>query len=65
MCDMKGYSVIFGSDKVWIEPHFCRCPDCGGGMTLDEACEIVAQHFEEEAKAMRDKTHIMVIEYVE
>ena len=61
---MTGYSVCHDFDKVWIEQHFCRRPDCGGGMTLDEACEMVAKHFEQQAKDMREKKHLMLYDFV-
>lgn len=64
MCSLKGYDICYYFDKITIEPHFCRCTDCGGGMTLDEACEVVAKHFDEEARAMREKKHVMLMEYV-
>jgi hypothetical protein len=59
---MTGYQVCYSYDKVWIEAHLCRRPDCEGGMTLDEACEMVAKHFEQQAKAVREKKHAMVLE---
>ena len=65
MCSYKGYDIHYYFDKVSIEPHFCRCPDCGGGLTLDAACEIVAQYFEDQAKAVREHRHPMLVEYVD
>lgn len=57
MCDMIGYDVVFGLDKVNIEQHFCRIHNCGGGMSLESACDMVAEYHEETAKKWRDRTH--------
>lgn len=65
MRDMTGYSVCYSAERIWIEPHFCRTPDCGGRLTLDEACEMVARHFEAEAKAVREHKHVMLCDFVD
>lgn len=65
MCDMTGYDVVFGADKVTIQPHFCRTIDCGGGMSLESSCDIVAEYHEETAKMWRDRTHPDILSYTE
>ena len=56
MCDMTGYDVVF-RDRVTIEEHLCRIINCGGGMSLESACDMVAEYHEETAKMWRDRTH--------
>lgn len=66
MCDMTGFNVCYGeNDSAWIEPHFCRTPDCGGGMSYNDACDVVAEHYLELAEQWRDRTHWMAVEYME
>ena len=62
------YDVQFGHDGIDIVPHFCREYDCFGtnpdhGMTLDEACEYVAQWYDEQARLYRTKEHHIVRYY--
>lgn len=56
-CPRTGYDVYYGLSIPTIEPHCCRAFGCNGGIPLDEACEIVAKWYDEQAKAWRDKTH--------
>ena len=56
------YDVQFSEYGIDIVPHFCREDGCFGnnddhGMTLDEACEFVAQWHENEARMFRSKQH--------
>jgi hypothetical protein len=40
MCDLEGFDLEFGPHGILdikIVPHFCRCIDCGGGMSFEEA----------------------------
>jgi len=58
MCKMTGFDVIYGIAGVTIDLHCCRRNDgCTGGVTLDEACELVAQWYEEQAKLWRSQSH--------
>lgn len=55
---MTGFDVIYGIAGVTIDPHVCRRSDgCAGGVTLDEACELVAQWYDEQANLWRSKQH--------
>jgi len=66
MCDMTGFNVCYGeNDSVWIEPHFCRMPDCGGGMDYDAACDMVADYYDSLAAQWRNKEHWLAVEYSE
>lgn len=57
MCDMTGFDVHYESDdRCVISPHFCRCEGCGGGMSYDEACDMVAEHYEALAEEWRNRT---------
>lgn len=60
------FDVIYDGDKATIETHFCREWDENGGcygtnpehgFTLDEACDIVAEWYENQAKEWRNRTH--------
>lgn len=56
MCEMTGFDVCYESgDRCTITPHFCRCVGCGG-MSYDEACDMVEEHYEGLAKEWRDRT---------
>lgn len=58
MCKMTGFDVIYGIAGVTIDPHVCRRNDgCTGGVTFEEACELVAQWYDEQAKLWRSKQH--------
>lgn len=61
MCDMTGFNVCFGeNDSAWIEPHFCRTPDCGGGMSLDDACTMIADHYHDLFLQWQARTHYQI-----
>jgi hypothetical protein len=60
------YDVVFHSDHVSIECHFCRDWDADGGcygtnpnhgLSLEEAIEECASWHDLQAKSFRDKTH--------
>jgi len=68
------FDVVYRAHDVIIEPHFCReWSENGGcygtdpdhGYSFDEACDIVAQWYEEQAKQWRERTHYMLDEYKE
>jgi len=55
---MTGFEVVmYPRDRATIQPHTCREPNCAGGLSYDEACQIVAEHYEQVAKEWRLKTH--------
>jgi hypothetical protein len=67
------YDVVYHTHHVSIEPHFCREWEdehggCYGtnvyhGLTLDEACSIVADWYENRAKEWREKTTYEAMAY--
>lgn len=57
MCLMTGFDVYYGLTSPTIEQHCCRKIGCIGGITLDEACELVAQWHEEQAELWRSQEH--------
>lgn len=68
MCTMKGWDVTYGpgSTEAAIEPHSCRVlDDCGGGFTLDEACDNLADYFDSVAKGWRERTHPDLVWYAD
>lgn len=57
MCEMTGFDVMYeGDGRCTISPHSCRCVGCSGGMSYDDACDMVAEHYEELAKEWRNRT---------
>lgn len=60
------FDVVYRAHHVSIEPHHCiewsEDIGCYGtnpdhGYSFDEACDIVAEWYEEQAKQWRDRTH--------
>lgn len=65
MCKMTGFDVIYGIAGVTIDPHACRRGEgCTGGVTLEAACEIVAQWHDQQAVLWRTKQHVDVQYFV-
>jgi len=65
MCKMTGFDIYYGLGPPTIEPHCCRKMGCtDGGMSLEEACEIVARWYEEQAKLWRTQKHADVLYFV-
>lgn len=55
---MTGFDVIYGIAGVTIDPHCCRRNDgCTGGLSLRDACELVAKWHEEQAALWRSQKH--------
>ena len=67
------YDLLFGGDRMTIEPHFCREWDAAGngcygtnpdhGYSFDEACDQVAEWHEQQAKLWRARTHHEAVYY--
>lgn len=60
------WDVVYKENHVSIEPHFCREWDHTGGCygtnpehgySFDEACDIVADWYDEQSKQWRNRTH--------
>ena len=71
---MQSYDVVYRSDRVTIEPHFCREWDESGGcygtnpdhgMSLEDACNEVADHYQRLADEWRNRTHPDVKYYMD
>ena len=71
---MARYDVIYMSDKVTLAPHFCRGWDETGcfygtkpvhGMSIEEACKEIADHYQRQADDWRNMTHPDVKYYTE
>lgn len=66
------YDVVYHSEYATIEPHFCRDWDEAGGCygtnldhgySLEEACEQVADYYQQEADLWRKGEHWRVSYY--
>lgn len=62
MTDKCGWVVRFGN-SVEVEPCINSCRDfscfseCQNTMTFSDACNMVADHYQEKADAWRNQTH--------
>lgn len=55
---MTGFDVHYGLTTPTIEQHCCRRHSgCDGGLSLRDACEIISQWYDEQAKMWRNQTH--------
>lgn len=66
------YDVVYYKTGPTIEPHFCREWDLDGGcfgsnpehgLSLEEACDEVAEWYETKAKEWRERNHPTVERY--
>lgn len=62
------YDVVYYNTHATIEPHFCREYDCFGsndehGFTLEEACNEVADWYQQQAEQWRSQNHYDVLYY--
>lgn len=63
MSEEQRFDIVYkGTGECTVEPHFCRDYDCFGtnpdhGYTLEEACNIVTEYYEELYKSWLNRTH--------
>jgi hypothetical protein len=59
------YDVVYYSTHTTIEPHFCREYDCNEehGFTLEEACNQVADWYQQQAEQWRSQNHYDILYY--